>query len=99
MVPEILNTLKFRSNNEVHQPVIKALELIKKYYQIGSHYFSDIENIPIDGVIRFGMREAVMEKDEEKGQERINRMNYEIVVLPVRLNLLRYVSQTALPVL
>lgn len=81
MVPELLNTLEFRSNNEIHQPVIKALELIRKYYDIGSHYFSDIVNIPIEGVIRTGMKEAVIEKDEEKGQERINRMNYEIVAL------------------
>lgn len=29
MVPEILDTLEFCSNNEVHRPVIKALELIK----------------------------------------------------------------------
>lgn len=81
MVPEILNTLNFRSNNDVHQPLIKALEIIKKYYSIGSHYFSDTENIPIEGVIRSGMKEAVIEKDEEKGLERINRMNYEIVAL------------------
>lgn len=81
MVPELLNTLEFRSNNEVHRPVIKALELIRKYYDIGSHYFSDTEDIPIDGVIRSGMKEAVIEKDDEKGIERINRMNYEIVAL------------------
>ncbi len=81
MVPEILDTLEFCSNNEVHQPVIKALEIIKKYYKIGSHYFSDAENIPIDGVVCLGLREAVVEKDEEKGIERINRMNYEIVSL------------------
>lgn len=29
MVPEILNILEFRSNNEVHKPVINALELIE----------------------------------------------------------------------
>lgn len=89
MVPQILDTLEFRSNNEVHQPVIKALELIKKYYNIGSHYFSDVENIPIEGVIRSGMREAVIEKDEEKGIERINRMNYEIVALQALRDKLR----------
>lgn len=81
MVPELLDTLEFRSNNEIHQPVIKALALIRKYYAIGSHYFSETEDIPIEGVIRSGMKEAVIEKDEEKGIERINRMNYEIVAL------------------
>lgn len=39
MIPEILGILQFQSNNDVHQPVIKALELIKKYAQTGSHYF------------------------------------------------------------
>jgi Transposase and inactivated derivatives, TnpA family len=80
MVPELLMALRFRSNNEIHQPVIKALEVIKKYYHIGSHYFSDLECIPIDGVIRSVMRDAVIEKDES-GIERINRINYEIVTL------------------
>lgn len=80
MVPEILNALEFCSNNDVHRPVIKALELIKRYTQFASHYFADGEEIPIDGVIRPGMKEAVMEKDD-KGQERINRVNYEIVTL------------------
>lgn len=80
MVPEILNTLQFCSNNEVHQPIIKALEIIKKYYTIGSHYISENENLPIDGVIKPSMKETVIEKDD-KGQERINRMNYEIVAL------------------
>ena len=80
MVPEILDILEFRSNNDVHQPIIKALEIIQKYYNVGSHYFSDTKNIPIDGVIRNIMRDAVIEKDD-KGQERINRINYEIVAL------------------
>ena len=80
MVPALLNTLEFRSNNEVHQPVIKALDVIKKYYGIGTHYFSDIYEIPIDGVVRPMMREAVIEKDD-KGQDRVNRINYEIVSL------------------
>lgn len=80
MVPEILNTLDFRSNNDIHKPVIKALEIIKKYYNIGTHYFSDSDNIPIDGVIRPGMKEAVIEKDDT-GKDKINRINYEIVSL------------------
>lgn len=80
MIPEILNTLEFRSNNEMHQPVIKALEIIKKYYGIGTHYFSDTYEVPIEGVIRPVMREAVIEKDDQ-GQEHVNRINYEIVTL------------------
>lgn len=38
------------------------------------------EEIPIDGIILTVNKEIIVEKDE-KGQERINRMNYEISVL------------------
>lgn len=88
MVPKILDTLKFRSNNDVHKPIVKALEIIKKYYDIGTHYFSDVEFIPIEGVIRPSMRDAVIEEDDN-GEERINRMNYEIVTLQALRDKLR----------
>lgn len=88
MVPEILDTLEFCSNNEVHRPVIKALELIKKYTGVASHYFADIEDIPIDGVIRPSVKEMVIEKDD-KGQERTNRINYEIITLQALRDKLR----------
>ena len=35
MVPEILAILDFRSNNDVHRPVIHALNLIKRYNTTG----------------------------------------------------------------
>ncbi|KZL88513.1 hypothetical protein [Clostridium magnum] len=72
----------------MHKPIIKALEIIRKYYNIGTHYFSDTEFIPIDGVVRPVMRESVIEKDD-LGQERINRMNYEIVTLQALRDKLR----------
>jgi hypothetical protein len=59
MVPEILDILNFRSNNEVHRPVIRALELIKNYANTGLHYFSVADDIPIDGVIRSGYKEIL----------------------------------------
>jgi len=80
MVPKILDILQFRSNNDVHQPVIKALQLIKKYTDITSPYFRNEKEVPIEGVIKTGMKETIIEKDD-KGKERINRINYEIVVL------------------
>ncbi|MDF2883726.1 MAG: transposase [Clostridiaceae bacterium] len=88
MVPEILDTLKFCSNNQIHQPIIKALDIIKKYYNIGTHYFTDNELIPIDGVIRTSMKDAVIETDDN-GHERINRINYEIVTLQALRDKLR----------
>jgi TnpA family transposase len=80
MVPQILGTLEFRSNNDVHRPIIQALQIIEKYYDLGTHYFSDIDEVPIEGVIRPVMKDAVIEKDEN-GKNRINRINYEIVTL------------------
>nr|WP_207726911.1 Tn3 family transposase [Anaerosolibacter carboniphilus] len=80
MVPEILDTLEFRSNNDMHKPVIKALEIIRKYYHIGTHYFSETDYVPIEGVVRPGMKEAVIERDDA-GRDRVNRINYEIVAL------------------
>jgi TnpA family transposase len=88
MVPEILNILQFRSNNDIHRPVIRALELIKKYAETGLHYFPVTEDIPIDGVIRAGYKEIVLEKDD-KGQDRINRINYEISALQALRDKLR----------
>ncbi|MGM0974628.1 MAG: Tn3 family transposase [Bacillota bacterium] len=80
MVPPILNTLTFCSNNEVHRAVIKALDLIKSYSDSGMHYFPTTEDIPIDGVIRSVWRSLIIEKDENS-DERINRINYEISAL------------------
>lgn len=88
MVPEILSILDFHSNNEVHRPVIDALELIKRYANTGLHYFPVTEDIPIDGVIRSINKEIIVEKDD-KGQERINRMNYEISALQMLRDKLR----------
>ena len=88
MVPELLNILVFRSNNDIHQPVIKALEAIKKFYHTGTHYFSDDETIPVDGVIKNIMKDLIVEKDD-KGLERINRINYEIVALQALRDKLR----------
>ncbi len=80
MVPQILNVLEFRSNNDVHRPVIQALELLKKYAESSLRYYEADKEVPIDGVLRSGWREILLEKDS-KGIERINRINYEISVL------------------
>ena len=77
---EMLNVLEFRSNNEVHQPVINALNVVKKYARAGYHYLPPFEDVPVDGVIPAVNKETIFEKDK-KGNERINRINYEISVL------------------
>lgn len=88
IVPEILSILDFRSNNDIHRPVILTLELIKKYTQTGMHYFPLTDEIPINGVIRNNYKEIIIEKDE-KGQERVNRINYEISALQMLRDKLR----------
>ena len=80
MIPQLLEVLEFRSNNEIHRPVIEALELLKKYADSKARYYDSTEEIPIDGVLKAGAKEILMETDSE-GNERINRINYEICVL------------------
>ncbi|EAW33245.1 putative transposase [Lyngbya sp. PCC 8106] len=63
MVPQILEALEFRSNNELYQPVIKALELIKKYTDSSQHYYSSEDEVFVDGVLKNSWREIVVEVD------------------------------------
>ena len=80
MLPPLLETLEFRSNNASHRPVIDALAFLKARRESKQRYFSPEEGVPIDGVVRSGWKEIVLEKDKN-GVERINRINYEIAVL------------------
>lgn len=80
IVPKLLSVLEFRSNNDVHRPVIRALELLKQYADSKQRYYSPKDEVPINGVLKSGWREILLEKDPE-GNERINRINYEICVL------------------
>ena len=80
LLPKFLAVLEFRSNNEIHRPVIKALELLKKDADSQQKYYSLNDEIPIDGVLKPSWQEFLIEKDS-KGNERINRINYEISVL------------------
>ena len=80
MIPQLLKVLDFRSNNVLHRPVIKALELLKKYAHSKARYYHPTEDIPIEGVLKSGWKEILLEKDAQ-GNERINRINYEISVL------------------
>jgi len=80
MVPQVLNILNFRSNNERHRPVIEALDLVKRYAGTKAHTFPIEEDVPLDGVVRGLWRDAVIEKDA-LGRQRVNRITYEICVL------------------
>jgi TnpA family transposase len=80
MIPQLLEVLEFRSNNDLHRPVIEALELLKKYAHSKARSYDSSEEIPIDGILKSNAKEIVMETDSD-GNERINRINYEICVL------------------
>jgi TnpA family transposase len=80
MVPALLAALEFRSNNDRHQPVMEALDLVKRFAMTKVHTFPAEETVPLDGVVRGLWREAVLEQDAT-GQDRVNRITYEIAVL------------------
>jgi TnpA family transposase len=80
VVPHLLAALEFRSNNEVHQPVLVALSLVKRYAHSSEKYYPLYEEVPLEGVVRPGWRDFVEEKTAE-GLVRINRLSYELCVL------------------
>jgi TnpA family transposase len=80
-VTELLKTLDFRSNNQHHQPLIEAIQLIRNYAGSASVNYALDEDVPTSkDIIPVKWREHVMGTDS-KGNEKINRMNYEICVL------------------
>jgi len=80
MVLKLLEALEFRSSNERHRPVMRALEVVKRFAASKVHTYPAGEEVSLEGVVRGLWREAVVEKDAS-GQERINRITYEIAVL------------------
>ena len=80
MVPDLLDILDFRSNNELYRPVIRAVQLVKDYVRSPRPLYPEEEIIPIKEVVAPKWREFVVEKDAD-GTERVNRLNYEMCVL------------------
>jgi hypothetical protein len=80
MLPRLLETLEFRSNNAMHQPLIRALALLKRYLQSRLRTYPVKEEVPLDGVVRDAWREAVLDTDAQ-GRTRIHRITYEMCVL------------------
>jgi DNA-binding cell septation regulator SpoVG len=80
MVPKILESLEFRTNNQDYKPVLDALDWIKSYKDSKQQYYEITEELPTKEILRAKWYDTVIEKDE-KGIEKINKMNYEILVL------------------
>jgi hypothetical protein len=83
MIPAILKHLEFCSNNELHRPIVRALELLKKYVDVPSSqvHFAPTEDIPLDEVVPGTWRSTVVKKDTVKKTEQVNRINCEVCVL------------------
>jgi hypothetical protein len=88
MLPRVLDTLEFRSNNDRHRPVLQAIEILKKYAESKASLYPLHETVPVDGVIRPHWQHTVFERDDA-GRRRINRISYEICVLQALRSQLR----------
>ena len=79
MTPPLLKTLTFRSNNEKHKPLIRALTLIEKYADSQRKYYLETEDIPLQDVVPPSWREKVLHQTKN-GEVRVNRISYEVCV-------------------
>ena len=79
VVPEVLEALDFRSNNETHRPMIRALDIIKRYAGTKVHSFPMTEDLPLDFVPPL-WRDAIVEDDADS-RGHVNRITYEIAAL------------------
>ena len=80
MLPAVLSTLSFHSNNAVHQPVIEAIGWLKRFHEDGRRVVRVDEGVPVEAVIPPKWRDLVLEKDR-LGNLQVNCINYEICVL------------------
>jgi TnpA family transposase len=80
MVPILLRVLDFRTNNTVHQPVIEAIQLLKDYLDSRQIYYPTDEVVPLDEIVRPSLEPVIVEYNH-KGEQHINRINYEMCVL------------------
>ncbi|WP_117199510.1 Tn3 family transposase [Nocardiopsis sp. TNDT3] len=75
---QLLDVLEFHSSNDVHRPLVKALELICRYREVTNNrpYYDAGEHIPVDGVIPFELRE-LLHRTDKRGRSRVLRTVYE----------------------
>jgi hypothetical protein len=77
MVPRLLNTMDFRSNNENHQPVIRALAILKNKGKLTK---ADLKKLPIDGMVKPSDRDLVF-KPTPDGKPEFDPMACELHIL------------------
>lgn len=59
---DLLAALDFRSNNDAHRPVIRALELIPRYADSRLRAYPVEEDVPLDGIVCPLCRDAVVDQ-------------------------------------
>ena len=79
IIPDILDLIDFRSNNTKYQPLVRAIQVIKRNMRSKSLYLPQDEDVPVKGVIPNHMKEMVIYQEENE-KPRFNRINYEICV-------------------
>lgn len=85
MLPPILATLSFHSNNSAYQPVMEALRLLARYINRERiRHYDPVEWAPIEGVVPPEWRGAVIDE-----QGRVERIPYELCVLISLRNAIR----------
>ncbi len=80
ILPALLEVLEFRSNNTAYQPVIQALAVVREYVSSGLVWYPVESSPPLDGVVPSSWEDIVTEQDSA-GEERVNRLTYELSVL------------------
>ena len=60
---DLLATLDFRSDNEAHQPVVRALDLVRRYVGTRVRAYPVEDDVSLDGIVRPLWRDAVVDQD------------------------------------
>src|SRR5438067_1854253 len=80
ILPALLDVLDFHSNNTAYQPVIQALAVVREYVSSRLAWYPAEVSPPIEGVVPSTWENIVTEQDSA-GEERVNRLTYELSVL------------------
>lgn len=81
ILPDIINALRFNSNNDKYKPIIEAIGIINKYLDSKSRYYLKDEIVPLDGVVRPMWKDMIEEKPVKSNESKIKRVDYELCAL------------------